>query len=609
MSRLSLFRRRPFRHLVPWSLLSLLGCGGLSNGDLPPSDALVLDINGERSVDHVRDSLLVTVQATGASPDKVELIHEGQVLATLIPPFQYTWVTVDKKEGRYQLSARTEWKGATFSSKPHTVFVDRTPPRVEQMLPVGDNVSVKESRELRITFSEPMLESSLRDDQVKIGEYAYTKGTLSEDGRVLVVPNNYSGLGKDEATLNLEGPTDLAGNALFQAGGQTTLSWSWSRPKFWVDSASEDPNVSYTVTDGVSLALGADGNPLVAYSARRTVYDGPLIEGERLMVKRWSGSGWTLVGTTVPAVPPAPTLTVRNPRMVLGTDSNPVVAFIQGGEGDAQDSLQVVRWDGADWKPLGARVTAPEVTKVHGAALAMDRDGRPVVAWSAADGIHVARWEADRWADVGGLQRATLVGEGSLAAEAPALAVDADNHLVVAWTESERTAAADLYVRRWNGTTWESLGGKVEPAHTQDLTARFPTLLITNNQPSVVWSMRHPSYSSEKTPVFGATWSGTSWGIGVVPSSMALKEDRGTAVALDDKGRVLYAWNGSYEWTGTGFQGGIRVSWHESEHGAYSDALGFRGSDGPLSLVVDARNQPMMAWRESGIAYVSWKNE
>jgi hypothetical protein len=608
MSRpLPLFRR-PALHLVPLSLLSLLGCGGLSDGDVPPADALLLDINGERGMDHVRESLLITVQTTGATPDKVELLNEGTPFATLLPPFQYTFDAMSRKEGSYRLTARAEWRGRTFQSPAHTVVVDRTPPKVERTWPVGNNVSVKAGRELQVTFTEPMLASSFRADQVKHSSL-YFGGTLSEDGRVLTVANGSTLIGEQEATLNLEGPTDLAGNALFQQGGEKTLRWTWSLPKFWEDSASRVPKGEHIVIDGVALALGADGSPLVAYSA---VVPSPSDDvrggwGESFVVMRWSPSGWSMVGAPQLAPTATPAAKVRHPLLVMGRDGHPVAAFIQGFKDKAQDSLHVTRWDGSAWKPLGQQVMAPEGTKVHGAALAVDREDRPVVAWSGVDGIHVARWELDRWVTVGDVQRATLVGEGSLATDAPALAVDADNRFVVAWAESEPSDGADLYVRRWNGTAWEPLGARIEGHTLANMGVRFPSLLIRpDNQPTVSWSVQCQTCSSRSAPVYTATWSGTAWGKSPLSSSESSAVSRGTAVALDSRGRTLHAWTGGSQ---DSFGTSLYASWYPySDYPSVERLLPY-GSPGRLSMVVDARDQPVLAWQSGSTASVLRKNE
>ncbi|ATB50766.1 hypothetical protein MYMAC_006422 [Corallococcus macrosporus DSM 14697] len=90
------------RSALLFATLPLLGCGELSDGTPrtpPPVDPLHLEINNSRGMEYVNGSLLVTVQTQGGTPDKIELLRSGEPLATLLPPFQFTWDTTVFREG------------------------------------------------------------------------------------------------------------------------------------------------------------------------------------------------------------------------------------------------------------------------------------------------------------------------------------------------------------------------------------------------------------------------------------------------------------------------------------------------------------------------------
>ncbi|QSQ25214.1 Ig-like domain-containing protein [Pyxidicoccus parkwayensis] len=585
-------------------MLTLLGCGDLSNGDpppvdLPPADALILDINGARDTDYVRGTLLIDVQATGATPDKVELLRDGTAFVTLVPPFEYTWDTVDLPESSYRITARAVWKGRTFESPVHTVVVDRTAPKVVQTSPSGTNVSIKEGSELKVRFSEPMLASSVPDDTF-IGEDISFRGALSQDGQELTASQSAHAPSTPKMSLNLEGLTDLAGNPVDSPGGKPTLDWIWTLPAFLtyqVDGALDDYR---TVKEGVALAVGADGALLAAYSA-----DDGSSGSEALIVRRWTGSGWEMVGTPVPtSVPSEVKVTVRNPLLVVGADGNPVVAFIRGYKEASLDSLAVVRWDGAQWRPVWDLYLSPDRPRIYGAALVVDRKGRLVTAWAGLDGVQVLRLEVYGPNQLGHFQRATYEGQGRISEQSPTLVVDADNRPIVAWAESEQSAAADLYVRRWNGSDWEALGGKLAGPTTPGMSVRSPSLIVSkDNQPQLVWSVQPDASVQTEARAYVATWSGTSWSTAPLnPSNSGDVERRGAVAALTPEGDSLFAWSGG------GQSSDIYVAWNRSGTSGAVDTVG-NHSTGPLSLVSDARGRPALAWQSGSDVYVTWPNQ
>ncbi|MCP3137463.1 Ig-like domain-containing protein [Pyxidicoccus xibeiensis] len=599
MSFLSVFHRFRAAPVASLGVLMLLGCGSLADGSAPsPSDEIKLDINGPRETDHVRGPLLVTVKVTGAAtPDKVQLFRGNALLATLIPPFQYTWDTADEKEGVYPLKARAEWNGWTFESPLHTVVVDRTPPVVKAVWPVGHNVHVTESVAIRVTFSEPMLPSSVRMDQLMNRSYPVS-AKLSEDGMSLGVPQSRSSApNQDDASLNLEGLTDLAGNPLLEPGGPKTHSWTWKLPLFWTSAASG----SEAVTDGVALALEANGNPVVAYSAKGYA-ESPPLPGEHLFVKRWTSEGWTRVGGLLSVGPVQASTKLRNPLLVLGSDGNPVVAFLQGREGEPGRMLQVFRWDSATWQPLGSTLNGAQQREVHGAALVMDSEGRPIVAWSDVEGLHVARWEVNQWVALGGLQRGTP-GAGVVSAQPPSLAVDGAGRVVLSWAEAgSAEGAPELYLRRWTGTLWEPLG-KTLKGDTGRGIREHALLLLPNGGPMVAWSEGPEPFGSWESSVYEGSLSETGWTMAAVWRSAARAEARGPALALDAEGRALVAWNDGGEGSG------IYLNWFPSGSSSWSDLAVIGSGSARLSMAVSPLMGPLIAWTDGAGARVAWLNK
>ncbi len=91
----------------------------------------------------------------------------------------------------------------------------------------------------------------------------------------------------------------------------------------------------------------------------------------------------------------------------------------------------------------------------------------PVVAWQDGAGgdqeIYLRRWNGTAWEELdgsasGGGVSNTPIGASSVGqSEAPAVALGPDGSPVVAWVERVASSDLEVYVRRWNGSTWEAM--------------------------------------------------------------------------------------------------------------------------------------------------------
>ncbi|HYI00552.1 Ig-like domain-containing protein [Hyalangium sp.] len=143
-------------------------------------------------------------------------------------------------------------------------------------------------------------------------------------------------------------------------------------------------------------------------------------------------------------------------------------------------------------------------------AFARDRMGRSVVAWfeytqatGAAD-VYVHRSGTSGTTQLGGPLSALPDGDSWV--EEVQVAVDSLDRPVVAWTER---AAGELkvFVRRWNGTSWEELAGVPNPITSSN--ARDLTLATGNTeQPAVAWTEVD---SVQQARVYVYRWSGSRW--------------------------------------------------------------------------------------------------
>ncbi len=615
------------RPMMLAAALAVSGCGSVSDGtpqQPPPVTPLLLEINNSRGLEHVNGTLLVTVQTEGGTPDRVELLRNGRLLATMLPPFQFTWDTTVVEEGIHRLRARARWKGHTFQSEEHPVSVDRTGPSVIEVFPSGANVSLGESSALRVTFSEPVRikdGQQLRvDHEVNAWDPSSYPLTLSDDHRTLTasVSAAYWTLPvSGKASFSVEGISDLAGNpAPFNPYMGPRYHWTWTLPAFTVApelSFPRPPQASAParVAGRPALAVEPGGAVVVAFADAEAVVAYPESEsGSHIVVGRLDGGTWSVLGAPFNAAGSGVFgwTRVSSPLLALGADGHPVVAFQQRDpSSDEGPALHVFRWTAAStWERLGSRLNAPGEGGFHDAALAIDSEGRPVVAWSSAEGIHVRRWESEQWAPLGDVQREGTGPESTVSADAPALSADGAGGVFLAWAEAvSQGAGAGMYVRHWNGTRWEPMGGRLvyefEATRTQH--AAEPALATdSDGRPVVVWAEWRLDGLPQDLMV--ARWSGTDWTL--KPEGLGLglhtQTRRWLSVAVDGAGRVVLTFLG-----GGSSQPGLFTTWRSDDQVRREQVRA--GLELPASLALDAQGKPVIVWSEYNGLRVGRPNE
>lgn len=131
--------------------------------------------------------------------------------------------------------------------------------------------------------------------------------------------------------------------------------------------------------------------------------------------------------------------------------------------------------------------------------LAVDAEGRPVVAWIEDSQVAVKRWNGREWEALGG----TL--HRSATSSATSVAVAAGERIAVAWREC-CTPDGNLYVSEWDGTSWQPLGDALD-IYRGDVDAPLPDLIYTGNGPIVAWREVEMVHHH----LFVAQWDGTTW--------------------------------------------------------------------------------------------------
>lgn len=229
-------------------------------------------------------------------------------------------------------------------------------------------------------------------------------------------------------------------SVVFDAAGNPIVSW-WERSagnpihvKRWAGEGWEPLGgvVDRNDVGSPSIALAADGNPMVAFAK---VID----KHSTIFVKRWDGSEWVAVGGAIGRG--------DAPQLRVSARGVPYVSYLDRID---RDDVMVAEWTGSEWVHRGGGLNLGEGDASQ-PTMVLDALGLPVVAFTqVADAsrtvVHVRRWTDRAWVTVGGpfaLNPAAAVGS-------PGLTLDANDRPILSLTEETAPGSRSVFVWRFN---------------------------------------------------------------------------------------------------------------------------------------------------------------
>jgi hypothetical protein len=273
----------------------------------------------------------------------------------------------------------------------------------------------------------------------------------------------------------------------FVASDEYLLSIYGWRTAGWGPLGNELDTLAANNASLPSLALQSDNDPVVAWQENGDVF-----------AKEWNNtsSSWSALGG---AVEPTGTNTASDPSTALDSTNVPYVALVEND--GASDNIYVRSWNGSTWVSLGSALDNNPAQAATQPSLTLRGSFAPHIAFTEGDGtstnIYVKSWNGSAWQAVGGALDTALANNASHAS----LALDSSGNPVVAWQEVG-AGSSNIYVKRWDGTTWKALGTQLDTVPGNE--AITPSLALqTNNNPIVVWS--------EAGIIYTKRWSGRTW--------------------------------------------------------------------------------------------------
>ncbi len=223
-----------------------------------------------------------------------------------------------------------------------------------------------------------------------------------------------------------------------------------------------------------------------------------VIAYNRISVQVYTGSSWV----NIPTTPIRSGKSIAYAALALDKMGLPTVAWYETANTMPTDyELHVARWNGSAWQKLGNVLATESIfSRYISLDIEIDPYNRPVVA----SDLNVARWNGSSWVKLGQSQ----------IAHAPDIAFDNNNRLIVVSAfgkDGQGAPLGRLTVNRWTASGWLQVGGILDIYDTDPLarTSKPYISVDSSNRPVVTWGEENTANSSQD--VYVKRWNGSSW--------------------------------------------------------------------------------------------------
>ncbi len=324
----------------------------------------------------------------------------------------------------------------------------------------------------------------------------------------------------------------------------------------------------------ISMDINKLGNPVVAwieaYNNRIDLY-----------VKQWNGKTWIQLGKKVNT-----TINVSSPVIKINQFGHIYLAYIENSK------LFVKKWQSRTWQVIGTPFASVRLEM----DLGFTTGGLPVVAYLNDDQLFIQRWNGTNWIGWGDqVNKDGIFYDVSLK-----LGLSSSNQPFVLYMQGNGDT---LTVKKLNGSTWETLGNiLIETPNSFD--SRFDMLIDNEDRPVIAFQ----NYGSNNYSVYVKRWDGTSWiSLGAALDVSVWRKAYFPSLDMDHSGNPVVAWKenipNDFDETSIVFV----KRWNGSHWTLVGDDIRKTTNSSVQSIVVgiNANNEPVVAWDDFSNFYVS----
>jgi hypothetical protein len=340
-----------------------------------------------------------------------------------------------------------------------------------------------------------------------------TANTITSYGTYNSIASDLASLQGDDAQIaNVNGTLHVC----YHAGNNSNYfdkvfgkSWggsSWSGAATPIQNAGDTPGLCSI------MAIGS-----TAYVAVNEPYRTTIPQGARIFVYSSTNGGttWTQVGSS----PINITSTNRAEGVkIYSNGSQPCVAWseytstsITNGTSDTPPQAYASCWNGTSaWAQVGSSSVNVDATEGAYAVTAAYFSGNHYLAFTERSNggvqkLYIRKYNGSAWVTVGtgAYNKDTTTGW----VFRPDLTADGSN-LYLAWDEQQTLGVRpQIYVSSYNGTAWTDLGASLNADATNG-SARHPSITVLSGKPYVAWA--EVKYGAMQQ-IYAKEWSGSVW--------------------------------------------------------------------------------------------------
>lgn len=196
-----------------------------------------------------------------------------------------------------------------------------------------------------------------------------------------------------------------------------------------------------------SVAVDAVDAPAVAWSEK----EGGGQKERRVWVRRWSGTAWGLLGAQLNQT----TNNATSPSLAF-SGTVPYVAFLETNASGV-DQVMVKRWNGTGWELVGTSSLNLDPARSASEPFLHIDSGTPYLTWAEPDASGrtravVKRWNGSTWVQEG----TAMVLQAAEQATRPRLATIGGSRYLT-WSESYGARGGRAAIAAWTGSAWSPL--------------------------------------------------------------------------------------------------------------------------------------------------------